>query len=153
MNHIPVNICHKIYDILVAHTNAPEGDRSMFVHHYADPDGYKPSEFRCCSRWGMAGKFWWNNDRFYVSARSLVECDHQFDFERECGETDAVNVLLAPIYGEFREYEIRRNILDAIPPMMQYQGALSEQLKILIAVANKIGLQDAADYIARSMEK
>lgn len=153
MNHIPVNICHAIYDVLVEHTGAPDSERAQFVFYYSNPDGYRPSEFRCCSRWGMAGKFWWNNGKFYVSARSLSECDHKFDHEREMAETAEVNALLAPIYNEFCRYQMTWNIMNSIPAHLQFQGPLSDQLKIIIAVANKIGLQDAADYITRSLEK
>lgn len=150
MNFLPINICHAIYDVLVKHTGALEDDRAQFVFYYSNPDGYRPTEFRCCSRWGMAGKFWWNNGKFYVSARSLSECDHEFDHKRELAECDEVNALLAPIYEKFIRHQTRHNILEAIPASLQYQGPLSEQLEILTVVANKIGLQDAADWIQQA---
>jgi hypothetical protein len=150
MNFLPINICHAIYDVMVKHTGAPEDDRAQFVFYYSNPDGYRPTEFRCCSRWGMAGKFWWNNNKFYVSARSLGECDHKFDYERERDECTAVDALLAPIYEEFVRLRTRRNILEAIPAALQHQGPLSEQIEIITAVANKIGLQDAADWIQQA---
>lgn len=152
MNSIPVNLCHRIYDILVKHAGAIESERSSFVFYYANPDTYRPTEFRCCGRWGMAGKFWWNNDKFYVSARSLCECDHKFDHERELAECAEVNILLAPLYEEFSKYRTTRSILDAIPGFLQHQGSLTEQLELLVLVANKIGLQDAADYISGVVE-
>jgi len=150
MRTIPVNLCHRIYDILVKHAGATDNatERSSFVFYYSNPDTYKPTEFRCCSRWGMAGKFWWNNDKFYVSARSLGECQNPFDHEREMKECDEVNVLLAPLYEEFNKYRTIRNMLDEIPGFLQYQGPLADQLSILVLVANKIGLHDAADYVS-----
>ena len=150
MNFLPVNVSHAIYDVLVKHTGAIESERASFVFYYSNPDGFKPTEFRCCSRWGMAGKFWWNNGKFYVSARSLVECDHEFDYKRELAECDKVNALLAPIYERFNHYQTERRILDEIPASLQYQGSLADQLIILTAVANKIGLQDAADWIKQA---
>jgi hypothetical protein len=150
---LPVNICHAIYDILVKHTGASANQRDSFVFYYSNPDGFGPTESHCCSRWGMAGKFWWNNNRFYVSARSLSECDHKFDHEREMKECDEVNVLLAPLYVEFENYRLRRQIVDATPAFLQHQGSLTDQLEILAAVANKIGLRDAADFITGSLEK
>lgn len=153
MNFLPVNISHAIYDVLVKHTGAIESERAPFVFYYSNPDGFKPTEFRCCSRWGMAGKFWWNNGKFYVSARSLGECDHEFDHKRELAECDEVNVLLAPIYERFDHYQTERRIMDEIPAFLQYQGSLTDQIRILTAVANKIGLYDAADFITRSLEE
>ena len=150
MNFLPINISHAIYDVLVKNAGANESERASFVFYYSNPDNYKPSEFRCCGRWEMAGKFWWNNNRFYVSARSLGECDHKFDYERERAECEEVDALLAPIYEEFARHRARHNILEAIPASLQHQGPLSDQLEILTAVANKIGLHDAADWIQQA---
>ena len=101
--HIPANICERIYDILVKHADAPEQYRSSFMHNYSNPEShYKPTEFRVCSRWGMAGKFWWANDKFYVSGRSMVECSDERDYHMEQVQVDLVNELLAPLYEEFK---------------------------------------------------
>lgn len=105
IKHIPDDICDRIYDILVEHTEAPEQYRYSFVHHYSSPDNhYKPTEFRVCSKWGMAGKFWWNN-RFYVSGRSHCECSTEQEYGIEQAECDKVNELLAPLYEEFQQLE------------------------------------------------
>lgn len=73
MMRLPEDIAERIYDVLVAHTGAPEQYRYSFVYTYSDNRdelSYKPTEFRVCSKWGMAGKFWWANNKFYVSGRS-----------------------------------------------------------------------------------
>jgi hypothetical protein len=152
MKHIPINLCRRIYDILVEHADAPEAGRAAFAQHYAHPDNhYKPTEYRICYRWGMAGKFWWNNDRFYVSARSWGECDNIHDFEKENRETCKVNKLLAPLYAEFESYRMMRGMLETIPSFAQYQGSVTDQLKLLIMIANKVGLRDAAAFILSAM--
>ena len=102
IKHIPDAICDKIYDILVEHTGAPEQYRYSFIHEYSNPESrHKPSEFRVCSKWGMAGKFWWNNDRSYVSGRSRCECSSDHEYELEALECDTVTNMLAPLYEEF----------------------------------------------------
>ena len=104
LKHIPDEICDKIYDILVEHTGAPEQYRFAFVHTYSSPDNtYKPTEFRVCSKWGMAGKFWCANDHFYVSGRSRCECSSDHAHGIELSECDRVNALLAPLYEEFEQ--------------------------------------------------
>jgi len=106
VKHIPDDICDRIYDILVEHTGAPEQYRYPFVHNYSNPDNtYKPTEFRVCSKWGMAGKFWWANDHFYVSGRSRCECSSDQEHGIELMECDKVNVLLAPLYKEYEQLE------------------------------------------------
>lgn len=104
IKHIPEDICNGIYDILVKHTGAPEQYRASFVHNYSNPENdYKPTEFRVCSRWGMAGKFWWANDKFYVSGRSRGECSSEREYKHEIAECDKVSSILAPLYEEFTQ--------------------------------------------------
>jgi len=108
MMRLPEDIAERIYDVLVAHTGAPEQYRHSFVYTYSDNRdelSYKPTEFRVCSKWGMAGKFWWANNKFYVSGRSRCECSTDRDYEMEAAECEEVNKLLAPIYAEFEQLE------------------------------------------------
>jgi hypothetical protein len=153
IKHIPESICNRIYDILVNHTGAPEQYRSAFLHYYAEPSNpTKPTEFRCCSKWGMAGKFWWNNERFYVSGRSRSECIDERQLDMEQTECDYVNLLLAPLHEEMCVgvlFESRhvQNAFHKIPELEQYQGSLYDQLQMLTRVANRLGLQDAATFI------
>jgi hypothetical protein len=107
MMRLPEDIAEKIYDVLVAHTGAPEQYRHAFMYTFTVPEEpmHKPTEFRVCSKWGMAGKFWWANNKFYVSGRSRCECSTDRDYEMEAAECDKVNELLAPIYEEFEQLE------------------------------------------------
>lgn len=107
MMRLPEDIAEKIYDVLVAHTGAPEQYRYSFIYTFCDneEDRYKPTEFRVCSKWGMAGKFWWANSKFYVSGRSRSECSSDHEHGIELMECDLVNNLLAPIYKEFEQLE------------------------------------------------
>ena len=107
MMRLPHDIAERIYDVLVEHTGAPEQYRHSFIYTYCDneEDRYKPTEFRVCSKWGMAGKFWWANNKFYVSGRSRCECSSDRDYEMEAAECDKVTALLAPIYKEFEQLD------------------------------------------------
>jgi len=156
MNRIPEYIAMHIYDILVHFAGASNTDdgRSSFLHYYCRGDGYRPTEYRCCGKFGFAGKFWWNNDRFYVSGHSRGDVSTggctQERLDNEASELDHINGLLADAYREFEKYRERDGILSAIPAFPQHQGALMDQLRLLIPVANKLGLQDAADFIQRA---
>jgi hypothetical protein len=159
IKHIPDEICESIYDILVEHTGAAEQYRYAFVHHYGSPDNpTKPTEFRCCSKWGMAGKFWWANERFYVSGRSRSECSSEHEHGIELAECDKVNLLLAPLYVEMYAIRLDANMdmsdaFHKIPKLEQYQGSLYDQLQMLTRVANRLGLQDAATFIQNSIDR
>jgi len=159
IKHLPTDICHQIYDILVEHTDAIERFRDDFVRYYGDPDNpVKPTEYRGCPRWGIAGKFWWNNDRFYVTGRSPVECSTRQIYERELTECEEVNRLLDQVYKRWRtgienDYQQPDWRIDEIPEWGQYQGSLQDQLQFLTRVANRLGLRDAADYIQRSLDR
>lgn len=108
MMRLPEDIAERIYDILVAHTGAPEQYRASFMHTYCEHEEYmyKPTEFRVCAKWGMAGKFWWANNKFYVSGRSRCECSSDHEYELEAQECEKVNNLLAPLYEEFQQLEM-----------------------------------------------
>lgn len=105
MNLIPADISDRIFDILVGHAGAVEFDRSGFISHFSETSpftvGSHPREYRCCGRWGMAGKFWWNDGRFYVSGHSRCEVDED-TFQTTLDECEEVNELLVPLYEEFR---------------------------------------------------
>jgi hypothetical protein len=157
IKHIPLAICDSIYDILVAHAGAPEQYRRDFLHYYGEPYHMsKPTEFRCCSKWGMAGKFWWNNNRFYVSGRSRNECVDKRQHAMELAECDKVNELLAPLYAGMTERELddehMQTVYRKIPQLEQYQGSLYDQLQMLTRVANRLGFQDAATFIQKSID-
>ncbi len=158
IKHLPLETCDRIYDILVKHAGSPESYRSSFLHYYGDPYLVsKPTEFRCCSKWGMAGKFWWNNDRFYVSGRSRSECIDERQHEMERAECDKVNELLAPLYAEMKTDRVLDNshmqaVFRKIPELEQYQGSLYDQLQMLTRVANRLGFQDAATFIQDKLD-
>lgn len=42
--------------------------------------------------------------------------------------------------------------MKAVPNQPQSQAALDDQLRALIAVANKLGLYDAADYLSKPVK-
>lgn len=43
--------------------------------------------------------------------------------------------------------ESLKNVLRAIPQMTQRQDSETDQLRDLVAVANRLGMYDAADYL------
>lgn len=69
-------IANEIYDILVEDCGAPDRsielektylvERGEFVREFSEKDN-PTKEWRFCGRLGFGGKFWHNNDRFYVS--------------------------------------------------------------------------------------
>ncbi len=158
MNRLPPHIATRIYDILVAEAGASDSEstRHSFMYTFCrDEQPGRNYEFRFGGKFGFAGKFWWNNERFYVSGHSRGDvsmggCDSA-TLEQEYPEIDRINALLAPLYYEFEQYRIQRGMLDAIPAFQQHQGSTTDQLRLLIAVANKLGLQDAADFIQNNM--
>ncbi len=156
MNRIPENIASRIYSILIEHAGAPDtpDSRYGFIHYFSrSQEVGTPSEYRCCGKFGFAGKFWWNNDRFYVSGHSRGDRMSEEFLEAERAEIDGINALLAPLYAEFLEQRTIHGIMQCLPALDQHQGALNDQLRMLIPIANKLGLQDAADFIARSLDR
>ncbi len=103
---LSVGIAHSIYNILVE-VGAPETNRDSFVHHYTKPDStYGPSaEWRFCGKYGMAGKFWWNNDRFYISGHSHHEMSGKM-LKAERAEIEAIDAKLAVIKAKHDEVSI-----------------------------------------------
>lgn len=151
MKNIPSSICNQIFDILVAHAGAHEDDRTSFVRYYSTSDE-RPSEYRCCHKWGLAGKFWWNDNRFYVSGPGPNEFSKSV-YEKSRKECEEVDVLLAPLYEQFQNYRTTVGMMEAIPAYPQNQSSLEAQLRILIPVANRLGLQDAADFLVGKLER
>jgi hypothetical protein len=47
--------------------------------------------------------------------------------------------------------DLLKPVLEAVPQQPQTQAALSDQLRVLQAFANRLGLYDAADCVARSL--
>ena len=152
--NIPTHIANRIYDILVEHAGASDGEtgRHSFLYHFCTRvQSGRPDGFMFGGIFGMAGKFWWNNDRFYVSGHSRG--DKSFGtiddagLAREAEIIEPINALLAPLYREFEEYRLMRGMLEVIPAFQQHQGSVTDQLRLLVPIANKLGLQDAADSI------
>ncbi|MEE9214881.1 MAG: hypothetical protein V3U54_08825 [Thermodesulfobacteriota bacterium] len=55
-----------IFNLLVKHAGAFEGDRTSFL--YAQIDREHPCrEFRFCGKLGFGGKFWNNNEKLYIN--------------------------------------------------------------------------------------
>jgi hypothetical protein len=155
MKNIPSSICHAIFDILVMHAGAAPDSRGSFVYYYSNSEE-RPSEFRIGGKFGLAGKFWWNNDRFYVSGSSRGDMSFgtidQKGLDAEAEEADRINALLAPLYEQFHNYRMAVGMMETIPAYPQSQSSLEAQLRILIPVANRLGLQDAADFLVRRLE-
>lgn len=53
------------------------------------------------------------------------------------------------LYEMIQELESRVDALEGSRQQPQCQGSLSDQMKILIQIANRFGLYDAADHITR----
>ena len=160
MNRLPVHIANRIYTILANEAGASDSEtsRHSFLYTFCrDDQPGRNYEYRFGGIFGFAGKFWWNNDRFYVAGHSRGDvntggCD-EATLEAEGPEIDRINALLAPVYREFEQYRLERGMLEVIPAFQQHQGSLTEQLRLLIPIANKLGFQDAADHIQRILDR
>ena len=125
MRKLDAGTAAEIYTILVEHcgASADETSRMMFVAAYARPptnqdfDRGAPREYRFGGKYGMAGKFWWNDDRFYVNGHSRTEVDEE-TLERERHELEHINALLAEVY---RRYERRRMLTGMLETIPAYQ--------------------------------
>ena len=155
MRKLDAGTAAEIWAILVEHCGAAKSDdaRYQFITMYSRPsvdnfDRGAPREYRFGGKYGMAGKFWWNNDRFYVNGHSRTEVDEE-TLEREHHELEEVNALLAEVYRRFERRRLLTGMLETIPAYNQFQGPLKDQLVMLQAIANKVGLHDAADLIRR----
>ena len=99
-------IANSIYDVLME-VGASEFMRDSFVRHYTKPDPtYGPShEWRFCGKYDMAGKFWWNNDRFYIAGHSHSEVSEEV-LKAERAEIEAIDAKLAVIKAKHDEVSI-----------------------------------------------
>lgn len=99
-NTLPEYIANEIYDILICDLQAPQyvNSRSNFVEAFSNP-GYwgAPKEYRFGGTYGLAGKFWWNNGKFYASGWSPGEVNKK-TYEAQVVYLEAVNKLLAAVY-------------------------------------------------------
>lgn len=68
----PEEIFGNIWDILVKHCGAYAADKERFVYSMME-NKYPIREYRFCGMFGMAGKFWRNDDRYYVSGYNFTE--------------------------------------------------------------------------------
>ena len=100
------DIANSIYDVLME-VGASEFNLDSFVYHYTKPDEkYGPShEWRFCGKYGMAGKFWWNDDRFYISGHSHSEVSANM-LKAERAEIEAIDAKLAVIKAKHDEVPI-----------------------------------------------
>ena len=102
-NTLPEYIANEIYDILICDLGAPEypNSRDDFVRAFSDPgDWGAPKEFRFGGTYGLAGKFWWNNGKFYASGWSHGEVDEK-TYATQVVHLEVVNNLLANVYERY----------------------------------------------------
>lgn len=87
----------QVYDLLVAHAGADEGQRAYFVRHHIDPEKYRflPTEFRFQGDFGFGGKFKYGVDMWYVTAYSE-------DHPRVAAKLEFVNDKLKAMRKELR---------------------------------------------------
>ncbi len=106
---LPEEISNEIYDILVEDLRAParDVDREQFVQAFSSPldwggpDYYQRcKEYRFGGTYGMAGKFWWNNNKFYCSGWSRSEISGDYYDEQEA-DLKNVNLRLAEVYEKY----------------------------------------------------
>jgi hypothetical protein len=53
------------------------------------------------------------------------------------------------LYEMIQDLKSRVEALEGLRQQPQYQGSLSDQMKRLIQIANRLGMYDAADYIIK----
>jgi len=108
MNKIlPLEISNEIYDILVEDLHAParDIDREQFVQAFSSPSSWGEyhqacKEYRFGGTYALAGKFWWNNDRFYCSGWSRSEIDAKH-YQMQEKNLQVVNARLAKVYVRY----------------------------------------------------
>ena len=104
MNKIlPEEISNDIYDILVEDLNATARftDRQQFVQSFSHPGHWEaPKEYRFGGTYGMAGKFWWNNGKFYATGWSRGEVSGDYHDQQEA-DLKNVNLRLAEVYEKY----------------------------------------------------
>jgi len=116
MNKIlPEDISNEIYDILVDDLHAParDIDREQFVQAFSDPLSWGGpeyhqacKEYRFGGTYALAGKFWWNNDRFYCSGWSRSEIDAKH-YQMQQEDLQEVNTRLAKVYVRYLEQTLK----------------------------------------------
>jgi len=106
MNTLPEETSNEIYDILVEDLRAPvrDVDREQFIQAFSSTldQGIvsRCKEYRFGGTYGMAGKFWWNNDKFYCSGWSRSEIDAKYYQEQE-EDLQKLNTRLAKVYTKY----------------------------------------------------
>lgn len=96
MPSLSKNLAISIYDYLVDKCEANPRFSDDFVHAFTNNE-YVPREWRFCGKYGMAGKFWWNNDKFYVSGWSRCEVSPK-EYEVQEKELGPINNDMTGFY-------------------------------------------------------
>ncbi len=98
----PEEIFSQAWDILVQHAGASKDhlDKGTFVRAFLEPQ-HSATEWRFCGHLGFGGKFWRNDQRYYIS------CYPEDRTERRLAIIETVNGLLASL-PYFHPQESRR---------------------------------------------
>ena len=98
MLNLSENLSGRIYDYLIEHCGASPYQRDDFIQSFSHNECV-PREWRFCGHYGLAGKFWWNNDKFYVSGWSQVEVSPE-EYEEQNLHLVDVNKAMMEFYKE-----------------------------------------------------
>lgn len=99
MPNLTEELSGKIYDHLILHCGADPYQYADFVAAFTRTE-HVPKEWRFCGHYGLAGKFWWNNDKFYVSGYSRCEVDED-QYEEQEAELAPINEYFLTVYQEY----------------------------------------------------
>ena len=148
----------EIWNMLVRTCGVVDGQsaKMSFVMSYADPDptvapNGAPREYRNLPRFGFAGKFWWNNDRFYVSGHSYGDVNTggitEKDYLAEAPIIDEINAELAGVYAKYLVRRDLHRMWSVVPSFEASDHSEADQLRILYDLTIKMGLHRAADWL------
>jgi len=98
MPNLSENLSGRIYDYLIENCGASPYQRDDFIRAFSHNECV-PREWRFCGHYGLAGKFWWNNNKFYVSGWSQGEVSTK-EYEEQNLHLTNVNDAMMEFYKE-----------------------------------------------------
>ena len=93
MMKLPIELYHKIYDILEQYAGAPMWDRNGFINNYSTNDN--ATIYYCCFALGITGKFHNENGKIFISSYTQNDNDEHYLI------VEKVNALLQDLLDNY----------------------------------------------------